>query len=641
MPTGTCDKEWRNLVIRHRCLESVRNDGVDLHDDLVIEMDDPNLPIGCFYMPVLKRVAYNVVGTVKSKDPTMRSVCIKGLEVMAWGQESAGGNASTVASQLHGVIEIFSNSMAFVALRDDGSMVAWGQDIYGGYLPPESRIPFVNVVSNTEFAFAALSHSGRVATWGVSCQKSNCGGDSSTVASLLQSDITQVVGNSFAFAALTKSGRVITWGDAASGGDQTTVSWFLQSSIKSIHPASQAFAAIHQNGSCVSWGNLLMDATVTSVSMVHNVEYVVATRDAFAAKISGGSVVSWGYAMNGGNYTSVASLLKEDVVGIASNTLAFAAWKVDGSAVSWGSVIAGGDSTTLQSELVGVHGISSNEETFVAIRKSSTSGWAAFAWGGFGCCGGNTSTVNNVLSSGVSSITAANSAYASLLESGRVITWGMVVEEPATHKLRSDVVSLCGASSAFAAIKSNGSLIAWGSGRAAQLPLTDENDEIYGNRKAKILATSTLAFAVGVPDIVIVIDNGWETQTVVAISLSVVSAAIIITIIGQIYQRRCWKAGARKNALRKPRKFRKKTAAGEGSNLLDTTAPSYTSYTTAADEAMTLTECNAELIGLSQPNDCPDEDEDESDSNELDAHDELAEDSMISYQAGPSLRSIG
>ena len=72
---------------------------------------------------------------------------------------------------------IVSNDYAFAALKEDGSVVAWGEPIYGG-------------------------------------------GDSSAVASSLSSGVSSIVSNYSAFAALKEDGSVVTWGGTRIGGDQ-------------------------------------------------------------------------------------------------------------------------------------------------------------------------------------------------------------------------------------------------------------------------------------------------------------------------------------------------------------------------------------------------------------------------------------
>jgi hypothetical protein len=79
-------------------------------------------------------------------------------------------------------------------------------------------------------AFAALKDDGSVITWGDPLS----GGDSSSVAFSLQSGVSQIFSTSAAFAALKQDGSVITWGDDSGGGDSSSVAFQLQSGVVSF-----------------------------------------------------------------------------------------------------------------------------------------------------------------------------------------------------------------------------------------------------------------------------------------------------------------------------------------------------------------------------------------------------------------------
>ena len=51
---------------------------------------------------------------------------------MTWGYPSFGGDHSEVQDGLRNVRQIYGATYAFVAVRDDGSVVTWGDPLYGG-----------------------------------------------------------------------------------------------------------------------------------------------------------------------------------------------------------------------------------------------------------------------------------------------------------------------------------------------------------------------------------------------------------------------------------------------------------------------------------------------------------------------------
>ena len=138
------------------------------------------------------------------------------------GGSSNGGDSSSVASKLDGtidVVQIFSTGSAFAALREDGSVVTWGYKrnggdggIYSSYDKStgtnvtsqlDGTVDVKQVFSNGS-AFAALREDGSVVTWG----DDHGGGDSSGVASKLDGtiDVKQVFSAQWAFAALREDG---------------------------------------------------------------------------------------------------------------------------------------------------------------------------------------------------------------------------------------------------------------------------------------------------------------------------------------------------------------------------------------------------------------------------------------------------
>ena len=103
---------------------------------------------------------------------------------------------------------------------------------------------------SNEFAFAVVKDDGSVITWG----DSDAGGNSSKVASDLQSGVSQIFSTSSAFAALKDDGSVITWGNSDQGGDSSSVTLKLQSGVSQIFSSVGAFAALKDDGSVVTWG---------------------------------------------------------------------------------------------------------------------------------------------------------------------------------------------------------------------------------------------------------------------------------------------------------------------------------------------------------------------------------------------------
>ncbi|MDT9293069.1 MAG: hypothetical protein P5698_24560, partial [Limnospira sp. PMC 1295.21] len=291
------------------------------------------------------------------------------------------GRAVSVADELNaGVVAIYSNKYAFAALKDDGSVITWGDEERGGKsaviddrfywryarsdgadgdtsVAEELRDGVVAVYS-TEAAFAALKVDGSVVTWGsqgFTISGVQDAGDSSAVAEDLHDGVTAIFSTRTAFAALKEDGSVVTWGRDAFGGDSSAVQDALQSGVVSVFSTDSAFAALKEDGSVITWGNPDRggDAVSAAAQIDSGVVTVVSNGLAFAALKDDGSVVTWGASASGGDSSAVADELTGGVLHIHATAGAFAAIKADGSVITWGSSGHGGDSSEAADFLAG------------------------------------------------------------------------------------------------------------------------------------------------------------------------------------------------------------------------------------------------------------------------------------------------
>merc|ERR1712008_365852 len=86
-------------------------------------------------------------------------------------------------------------------------------------------------------AFAAIKDDGSVVTWG----DASHGGDSTSVADKLSGGVVQISGNYKAFAATKDDGSVVTWGDASCGGDSTSVADKLSGGVVQVFGVNGSF----------------------------------------------------------------------------------------------------------------------------------------------------------------------------------------------------------------------------------------------------------------------------------------------------------------------------------------------------------------------------------------------------------------
>eukprot|EP00439_Symbiodinium_sp_Y106_P037160 s824_g4.t1 len=170
--------------------------------------------------------------------------------VVTWGCRESGGNCQAVQSQFLGfkycalirslllqsqqqqelqyvctagqratAAGLVATDAAFAAIKEDGSVVAWGCARFGGDCSSVAQqLVEVQQIHASEAAFAAIKEDGTVVTWG----NSSAGGDSSMVQGSL-ADLHRIHAASGAFAAVRNDGQVVTWGDPRGGGDSSTV----------------------------------------------------------------------------------------------------------------------------------------------------------------------------------------------------------------------------------------------------------------------------------------------------------------------------------------------------------------------------------------------------------------------------------
>ena len=175
--------------------------------------------------------------------------------VVAWGAASyggspasavSGGNTSSVTASLtSGVVMIYSNWYAFAALKRNGSVITWGGN--GGKQSTSAASALesgVVAIYSNSYNFAALKINGSVVTWDSTTGNGYYGGDSSSVSSQL-TNIVAVYQSSGSFAALTNAGKVITWNPTnGAGGNSSSVAPYISSNVVNIYANREAYIAL-------------------------------------------------------------------------------------------------------------------------------------------------------------------------------------------------------------------------------------------------------------------------------------------------------------------------------------------------------------------------------------------------------------
>jgi hypothetical protein len=169
----------------------------------------------------------------------------------------------------------------------------------------------------------------------------------------LVSDPPRAVYGTFdAFAVLTESGRIYTWGNAASGGTINPQAQALLDGMTTTRIISNmsAFCAIDDNGGFVPWGNPTNGGTIPADRLNNiyddgGVKSIIAARAAFCAITRGrAKAVSWGNAAQGGDMHANAAgfAARGNIILCRAATWAFCMINALGQSQAWGHAGSGG-----------------------------------------------------------------------------------------------------------------------------------------------------------------------------------------------------------------------------------------------------------------------------------------------------------
>jgi hypothetical protein len=197
-----------------------------------------------------------------------------------------------VPGDLKDVRAIYSTFGAFAALKEDGTVQAWGDSRFGGSGVP-ADLKDVRAIYSTFGAFAALKEDGTVQAWG-----SSGSGGSGVPADL--KDVRAIYSTGSAFAALKEDGTVQAWGSSGYGGSGVPADL---KDVRAIYSTDSAFAALKEDGTVQAWGSSGSGGSGVPANLT-DVRAIYSTGSAFAALKEDGTVQAWGTSRFGGSMTN-------------------------------------------------------------------------------------------------------------------------------------------------------------------------------------------------------------------------------------------------------------------------------------------------------------------------------------------------
>jgi alpha-tubulin suppressor-like RCC1 family protein len=200
---------------------------------------------------------YSVVITNAFGSATSAKANVQVQQVAAWGDDSAG--QIDVPAGLMGVVQVAGGDYHSLALRADGSVIAWGGSRQNGYpyqdfgqtaVPPAATE--VMAVAAGGYHSLALRADGTVVAWGAGT--TNAGFYPHFGQSIVPPGLNQVVAIAagiYHSVALKSDGEVVVWG----GQVPATFSLPPQATnVVSIASTGNSISALRADGSVVNWG---------------------------------------------------------------------------------------------------------------------------------------------------------------------------------------------------------------------------------------------------------------------------------------------------------------------------------------------------------------------------------------------------
>lgn len=239
--------------------------------------------------------------------------------VVAWGSDSFG--QSTVPEGPNNVMAVSAGFNYSLALKSDGTVVAWGVNDSGQCDVPEGLNSVVAIAAGALHSLA-LKSDGTVVAWGA-----NSDGQCNVPEGL--NNVTAIANGGFHSLALKSDGTVVAWGYAGDGecdipeglGNVTAIA------------AGEGFSlALKSDGTVAAWGYNYDGECNVPTGLSNVVKIAVGGCHSLALK-NDGTVVAWGY--NDDGQCNVPSELK-NIEEIAAGEFHSLALKKDGTMAAWG-----------------------------------------------------------------------------------------------------------------------------------------------------------------------------------------------------------------------------------------------------------------------------------------------------------------
>ncbi|MCX6922010.1 MAG: hypothetical protein NT154_02135, partial [Verrucomicrobia bacterium] len=237
-----------------------------------------------------------------------------------WG----GGTQSWSCLQgVHDVSALAVGSAHYLAARDNGMILAWGDNTSGQTNVPLNMSNVVGVAAGDAHSLA-LKADGTVVAWG-----SNTSNQTNVPPGL--TNVTAIAAGGNQSLALRQDGTVVQWGLT----NTAIPAWVTN--VTAIASGSNFNLALLRNTTVAAWGANDYGKTNLPANLSNVVAIAAGAWHGLAVK-SNGNVVAWGLNTSG---QAPVSLALSNVMAVAGGAAHSMALKNDGTVVAWGSTNAG------------------------------------------------------------------------------------------------------------------------------------------------------------------------------------------------------------------------------------------------------------------------------------------------------------
>jgi len=263
---------------------------------------------------------------------------------VAWGHSAFG--ITRIPQGLKSATMIAAGGKHSLALKADGTVVAWGAGTantgyflqYGQSIIP-AGLTNITAIAAGNYHSVALKADGTVVAWGAGTTNTRQNmdyGQAMVPAGL--TDVTAIAAGGFHTVALKSDGRVVAWGFNLYG--QTTIPARL-TGVVAIAAGTYHTLALKADGTVVAWGRNSYGESNVPAGLTGVVAIAAGGSHSLALK-SDGTVVAWG----AGKTNTVSSTPEfgqaivpaglNSVIAITAGQLFTAALKSDGTVIAWG-----------------------------------------------------------------------------------------------------------------------------------------------------------------------------------------------------------------------------------------------------------------------------------------------------------------